>query len=862
MKHTVSIIFIICLISISQHGQSQDLNPLEEKIYRQIQSFPQEKIHIHTDKTTYVSGEKIWYRAFLVDALLHSPSYASRYVYVELITPVGELVSRDKIRPDSDSLFHNNISLPEDLAEGMYLIRAYTNFMRNRPDYFFEKKVFVADPHFSDINVIPQFTSGRRKSKVSVNVTDKQGKPLKVERLSIHADTAFWDFSNAGKIISFKSTNETQQLIYAQFEINEQKYKRYLPVPKSADDFDVSFFPEGGYLIANEICKLGFKALKTNGLSEDITGIIVSDKGDTIANMESEHAGMGMFSFQSVKGLKYYAVCRNKQGNEKRFQLPDSHSKACALKVFRNKDNLYITVLKGDEFTEQPLNLVVHIRGAVIYAGELPENNTILIEKEMIPSGVTQVLLLDDKMNPLSERMFFNFDTQELTTTDFSTDKAEYSTREHVSAKVQITDRAGNPLAGSFSVSVTDDGYLKPDSLSSIVSELLLCSDIRGYIESPEYYINKTNSSDILMLTQAWKRYDIPAVLKDSIEKPTHYLEAGQEISGKVKRMIGNKANVNNTVSMVTSGYVNSTMSDENGRFVFNGFEFPDSTMYVVQALSKRGTSYVELVMDQEIFPDIQAFSVPEFRFEDSLGKHIEKLRQQYFEEHDSQSIMLDSVIIKVTRPRPKSKYSSTFSVFIYPEDLTHINDLDFSRSLKLFPRLHIFGGKVYANIDSNSVSPVFIIDDWVLYETELRDISDLNIQDIESIEYVDPLTDSISLWRLPFDAPGGLIIVTTKSKTFGKGRKIKFNVKTIIPKGYRKAAEFYSPKYETEEDLKQKKDLRTTIFWKPNVILENGAAKFDFYTADSKNTYSIIIEGITDNGQIIRKIDRVYLKK
>jgi siroheme synthase (precorrin-2 oxidase/ferrochelatase) len=113
----------------------------------------------------------------------------------------------------------------------------------------------------------------------------------------------------------------------------------------------------------------------------------------------------------------------------------------------------------------------------------------------------------------------------------------------------------------------------------------------------------------------------------------------------------------------------------------------------------------------------------------------------------------------------------------------------------------------------------------------------------------------------LPIEVSGGAVLITTKSKTFWQGRKIKFNIETLMPKGYREAAEFYSPKYETEKELKKGADRRTTIFWKPNVVFENGNAQFDFYTADYKTTYSVVIEGITYNGQIVRKEEKIYLK-
>ncbi len=45
----------------------------------------QEKIYLHTDKAFYLAGENIWYKAYLVDAMKHTPSDKSNFVYNELM---------------------------------------------------------------------------------------------------------------------------------------------------------------------------------------------------------------------------------------------------------------------------------------------------------------------------------------------------------------------------------------------------------------------------------------------------------------------------------------------------------------------------------------------------------------------------------------------------------------------------------------------------------------------------------------------------------------------------------------------------------------------------------------------------------
>ena len=90
--------------------------------------FPQEKIYLHPDKPFYITGEKIWFRAYLVNAASYVPFPLSRYIYVELFNPLDSLLTRVKIRNNNDA-YHGYIDIPADIPDGDYILRAYTNFM-------------------------------------------------------------------------------------------------------------------------------------------------------------------------------------------------------------------------------------------------------------------------------------------------------------------------------------------------------------------------------------------------------------------------------------------------------------------------------------------------------------------------------------------------------------------------------------------------------------------------------------------------------------------------------------------------------------------------------------------------------------
>ena len=119
---------------------SQSSNPFAEQVLR----YPQEKLHVHTDKDTYVAGDTIWLRARCVDAASHRPVAASRYVYAELRDESGALMRRIKILR-RDSLYAGYLPVPTDAPDGDYTFSAYTRFMRNQgADYFFRKPLRIA----------------------------------------------------------------------------------------------------------------------------------------------------------------------------------------------------------------------------------------------------------------------------------------------------------------------------------------------------------------------------------------------------------------------------------------------------------------------------------------------------------------------------------------------------------------------------------------------------------------------------------------------------------------------------------------------------------------------------------------------
>jgi len=273
----------------------------------QLQVFPQEKLHLHTDRDIYIPGEKIWFKAYLADAATHQPSAGSRYVYVELISPADSLVSRVMLRPEN-GLFYGNIFLADMIPEGNYTLRAYTKYMENLgDDYFFKKNIRI----------------GNIKNNYELKITNYENEPSGGNRKN--------DLAGAGPALD-------------------------------QNNYDVSFFPEGGNLVEGVICKIAFKALNRNGTPATVTGEIVDETGMVITSIQTCHAGMGVFACLPERGKRYYLNCRDGNGIEKKFKLPQSHPRAYALSVTR-KDGIVSVVIHKSPYSLLFPAFSLHIAG-------------------------------------------------------------------------------------------------------------------------------------------------------------------------------------------------------------------------------------------------------------------------------------------------------------------------------------------------------------------------------------------------------------------------------------------------------------------------------------------------------------------
>jgi len=646
------------------------------------------------------------------------------------------------------------------------------------------------------------------------------------------------------------------------------------------DDFDVSFFPEGGNLPEGVFSKVAFKALTKTGFPETISGTIIDDTGAEITAIDTRHAGMDVFAYLPESGKKYYLKCENANGLEKQFELPQPDPRAYSLMASAQNEKIVIGVQKSVHAPDIPSYLLAHCRGDVLYFEEWDhQQEFVSFMEEEFPAGVIQFILFDGQMNPLSERLMFSKNDASAQI-DFHTDKEVYEKRDKVVTTLSFPDSLpfGEGWGGaSISIAITDDKDIAVDESTTILSSLLLSSELKGYIENPAYYLQDSVAMDLLMMTHGWRRYNIPEVIKGNPEHPQIPFQIAQEISGQVKPQSLRRPIPGSEIFIMMNGEgggVGITSTDAKGSFIVQDLLFPDSTTFYIWALNSNGRDNVQLNVDHELFPKLvyapQSLSLGGVCNSAVLSSipdvdaFMEKAEQRAKFEEDIWSIQLEEVRIsapRITKVESRNQFWANAS-----SDNTITRETIEQSKLPYFHNyLLAFVGGIRVQEDPYGGIDIFIRGNESPAHVFIDGIERPYTKYYPSVSEI----ESIDVFKGPsavvfgFGSANGVISITTKRGSNSGVQIDKSNHVVYTPLGYQKPVAFYSPKYETLE-AKQSKipDYRTTIFWKPDVVIsEDGEVSFQFYTSDFSTTYSVVIEGITADGRMVRQVEKINVR-
>lgn len=845
MKRSSSILLSTLALALLAFapGVEEPVERFVTALHRWIDGNPQEKVYLHMDKPYYAVGDTVWFKAYVTVGSRHQLSKLSGALHVELIDEKDSLLHSVKL-PLTAGMAMGDFTLGDEYKAGNFRIRAYTQWMRNAGEgYFYDHTFAVGDP----LNVAGQ---GEGKDK------DKPDK---------------------------KAKNQKKEL-----------------QPDSLSKSDVQFFPEGGNLLYGINSRIGFKAVGVNGRGVAVKGMVVDNSGEEITSFESLHAGMGVFNVRPQAGKTYSARLTFADGSAKTIALPGVVDQGYVLSVYQpNKDSILVRIkaTPGQFQTPRSVSLVAQSGGETIFASTVPilkVMNSIWIPKRDFPTGIAQFTVFDGRGEPVNERIAFikSDDGMEL---HVSSAKKTYKSREKVTIDLESINRFGETVPGNFSVSVVDESKVPFEEAneSTILSNLLLSSDIKGYIEQPNYYF--TNDSydvnkalDNLMLTQGYRRFAWKEILSTTpANKPLHKAESlGTEISGRVLSLSGTPV-VNGTVTVMslTPGFLEQTKTDADGRFKYEPIMLADSLRFAVQAITDKKSKKVEVILDSIPRQVIgKNWNIADFNdnISESTKVYLENSKKQdeilVRTGRQSRTNRLKEVRI-TARKLIKSEMTSQ-GIFQLPED-----HADFTYKMKdencatlgicLQGRLGAVSFRPYPeekpevmNMPHFRNAPMQVFLDGTRQSTliEIAQLFDQNSVDPKDIIKIDVVTTNMALMQL-FSMPHkgiatptpGLFIYTRKKRT----ARYNPNIVNIKPKGFNKAREFYSPRYDRPDVSHQLPDLRSTVYWNPKIkTFASGRGSFSFFNADGPGTYKVTVEGINAAGELARQVYRYEVEE
>ena len=468
-KLFLSLLLLSLAVSSYAGGIEEIRQALEQSSVSQIQ----EKAFVHTDNQCYFVGDTLWYKAYVVRADNLQPTDMSRILYVELLSPDGLLVERQNIIINSQGYTCGQFVLTDSLYSGYYELRAYTRWMLN----------------------------------------------FNVRHHRYRRDETWWFYN--------------KQMAADYFRIWDGLYSRVFPVyskPETAGDYDVrsmyqrpktripkqkkedllvSFFPEGGHLIEGVPNHVAFEVTNQHGEAVNIKGTIEVDESKML-DVKTEYMGRGSFVVTpSQKRLKARFTYHDK---EYKFDLPKTERQGVAIQL----DGDALTIHACGLPQEQEYGLSVLCRGKLKYFSGLPRltgATNISIPFDSLSTGVNDLTIFDGNGQILADRLFFvnhhendgNIVTAEINPTH------TYQPYEKIDIPVQLPSTFEPTV---FSLSIFDTNTDEPTyNDGNIMTDLLLSSELKGFIAYPNYYFEKDDAErrhhlDLLMMVQGWRKYN------------------------------------------------------------------------------------------------------------------------------------------------------------------------------------------------------------------------------------------------------------------------------------------------------------------------------------------------------------------
>ncbi len=482
----ITTLFILCTANV--YAQSSDT--IFSRYFRYAQNFadayPREKVSLHLDNASYYLGDTIWFKAYVVTAEQNLPTTISKPLYVELLDQLGNVVERQIIQL-TDGEGTGQIILNNTFFTGYYEMRAYTKWMLafDNPSCF-SRVLPVYRKRLSDEETPRSIATYRMDASMKQRPKDKEKK------------------------------------------------------------FTVRFFPEGGQLVKGISSIVAFEAISRDKGAADVEGTVVLPSGEELAHIRSLHDGMGYFEYKPEEKAGVAKI--DYEGSTYQFDLPEALPQGYVLRIDNRREMLDITVARSSQAMKDTLAVFVSSQGRPYKCMTLDFEDELncqfrILTKEL-PPGVQQISLVNLKGETLCERFCYVMPRSSMLLA-CKTDHALYRPFEPVTCRIKVRDHLNRPVQANLSVSIrngVESDFREYDH--SIYTDLLLVSDLKGYIHQPGFYFENQSAErfkmlDVLLLVRGWRKYDLSRLIGKRPFLPRYLPETSLTLYGQVESYFG-----------------------------------------------------------------------------------------------------------------------------------------------------------------------------------------------------------------------------------------------------------------------------------------------------------------------------------
>ena len=528
--------------------------------------------------------------------------------------------------------------------------------------------------------------------------------------------------------------------------------------------------------------------------------------------------------------------------------------------------------------------------GKIVYFKKIDWDNQsktlFRIPKDKLLAGVNQFTLFDEEGRIYAERLAFIHPANEINIT-CTLDKEKYEDREAVEIDFKLTDKKGQPIETTFSLSVRDANKDTPvnNYSSNIKSNLLLSSDLKGFIENVDYYIESDDLAhrsalDLLLTTQGWRRYDWKQITRPQDFKVNHPIEEGIMVIGELKSTMRKRVKAGAEIKIWImndegSYQKGSCFTDSLGKFAFVSEDFEGRWKMNIQTKEKNKQKEMRINLDKAFSPQPRANTSTETTLFEKQKKYIVNNKEDKQSSSNDISHEWENLlpIVEVNADKIwNSKFIMKWNNIIYDIDnerdrmddtgenylqpfyewleknnsYFHYNLLDTLTATYKGKQVYFLShrGDASAKLDDDAGVNI--------------DLEQLTINDLDAISISDkPL--AIRALRPAFfrviknvtisDSISQLVVISLFIKKEYFAQRDKKGERFSQLQGYSQVRQFYVSDH-SDSALPNENKYQRTLYWNPNIRTNaNGEAMIKFRNTESCRNMKINAETVMDTG-------------